>query len=280
MLGRVAPTHPRMAGDEPRPPRACPAGRSGGVGDVTRPPEVRQRQTRGLGLPQHPQSARCSTAAVRACTRPAARPHRHGPRGTTSAPPRRSPPARAPPPRKPAHRHPASRPVPARGARLGSRGRAHGNDTGAAWPRTARGSASGCPARAPCRTRPETRSPHGRGSARPSGPAPPCCSAPRGRGDRPVERLLVDLRRPEKPHPVDQPRQRAHRVGTPRIAHQDHPVAGLVVARQKEVGAPDLAVDADARDDLVGAPEPAPLDAGLVVERDMRRCAAGPTSRR
>jgi hypothetical protein len=38
-------------------PAPCPAGRGRGIGDVARPPEMRQRQARGLGLRQHPVSA-------------------------------------------------------------------------------------------------------------------------------------------------------------------------------------------------------------------------------
>ena len=86
----------------------------------------------------------------------------------------------------------------------------------------------------------------------------------------PLERFFADLCGPQQPQLVDEPRQRPHGEGTPRIAHQVDPVAGTVIARKEQVGTLDLPVDADPGQDLDCAPHPAPLDPGLVVEHHPR----------
>jgi len=73
----------------------------------------------------------------------------------------------------------------------------------------------------------------------------------------------------QKADAVDHPRQRAHRIGPARIAHQEYPVAGPVAIGEIAIGAANLAIDTAPHDDIAGCAPVTPLNPRLVIEREI-----------
>ena len=88
-----------------------------------------------------------------------------------------------------------------------------------------------------------------------------------------IGKLHVPFRRliaAQKPDLVDQPSERAHRIGAARIAEEEDPVTGAIAPGQPAIGAPDLAVDAAPHGHVGGVAPHMPLNARLIVKRQMR----------